>query len=502
MGAEDGFRQLIERRTAELRESIPADREAAVRAIVRAQEGIPRADPAPDIITGRQVPNLGGNRALQLSLTREGSGHTRNHATAAWAQWFLAQCDRLAEAEIVLTHCETGFMQLADSGEGAFDAWITTKLSPATWQEREGIDWWAKRLESRSEPLDDPASRVAAIAYQLAWPPDAVIGGRTAREWRDILIALLGVVQASRDQGKVAEVVSMSELASIVARTLDASVDDIEDALSAFTVSEESAHWHAAVPGVAAAPLIRTGPGRIVPSWYGLTTEPLLFLTRELRRRDPEGYHNAAHLREAAFRQDLYGLFADKRFVTSENRLRLRQDAGHLRTDIDAAIFDRKTGTLGLFELKSQDPFARSAAALARQRENLLYANRQISGVLDWIRRNGADEILKRLDPRAARTFRAHKVYPFVLARYLGPVGDGTQPDPRAAWGTWPQMMRILDAHPIDARDANPIASLHNRMGYGKPPTHDAAALGSRTIDLGEGRITVHPSYAVFQAGT
>lgn len=410
------------------------------------------------------------------------------------------ECNRLAEAQIVLTHCETGFMQIAGNNGGSFDAWITTKLTPASWLEREGIDRWAGWLERRHQPFDDPAARVAAMAYQLAWPHDAVIGGRTARDWRDILIALISMVQESRDQDTPAEPIAVTELATGIARALDASVGDIGDALTAFTVSSESAAWHAAVPGVAAAPLVSIGSGKVVPSWYGLTTEPLLFLTRELRRRDPEGYHNAAHLREAAFRDDLYALFADKRFVTSENRLRLRQDAGKLRTDIDAAVFDRKTGTLGLFELKSQDPFARSAAALARQRDNLLYANRQVSGVLDWIRRNGADEILKRLDPRAARTFRAHKVYPFVLGRYLGPVGDGTQPDSRAAWGTWPQVLRLLDEHPIDARDSNPIAALHSRIGTGKPPTHEAATLGARTIVLGEDRITVHPSYAAFQA--
>jgi hypothetical protein len=33
-----------------------------------------------------------------------------------------------------------------------------------------------------------------------------------------------------------------------------------------------------------------------------------------------------------------------------------------VRTDIDAVVFDRKSGTLGIFELKSQDPFARSSA--------------------------------------------------------------------------------------------------------------------------------------------
>ena len=108
---------------------------------------------------------------------------------------------------------------------------------------------------------------------------------------------------------------------------------------------------------------------------------------------------------------------------------------GDVRTDIDAVVFDRKTGTLGFFELKSQDPFARSTAELARQRDNVLYANRQISGVLAWLKRHGPDALLGRVDSRTAKTFRVQKVYPFVLGRYLAHFSDGPEPDRRAAWG-------------------------------------------------------------------
>jgi hypothetical protein len=243
----------------------------------------------------------------------------------------------------------------------------------------------------------------------------------------------------------------------------------IARAVAAFTVDDENAAYHAAVPGVAAAPLVRIAPDRLVLSLHGLTTEPLFFLTRELRRRDPQDYHNTAHLRETAFRQDLYALFEDKRFVTSQSRIVLRRDDHNARTDLDAVIFDRKTGTLGVFELKSQDPFARSTAELARQRETVLYANRQVSGSLDWMKRHGANELLNRVDQPTAKKFRAQKVYSFVLGRYLAHFNDGAEPDRRAAWGTWPQLLRLLDTQPIRPNDANPIASLFNRLSKDQP---------------------------------
>jgi hypothetical protein len=278
----------------------------------------------------------------------------------------------------------------------------------------------------------------------------------------------------------------------------------VTGAVTALTLDRENAAWHAAVPGVAAAPLIRIAPDRIVLSTHGLTTEPLLFLTRELRRRDAQDYHNASWLREVVFRQDLYSLFADKRFVTSAGRINLRRDAGNLRTDIDAVVFDRKTGTLGVFELKSQDPFVRSTAALARQRDSVLYANRQISGVLAWLKQHGGDDLLGRVDSRTAKRSRVHKVYPFVLGRYLAHFGngDGPEPDRRAAWGTWPQILRLLEQQPIRANDANPIASLFTRLTKDVPHIQVQGDSPPREITLGEARLTVYPSYTALKVAT
>jgi hypothetical protein len=226
----------------------------------------------------------------------------------------------------------------------------------------------------------------------------------------------------------------------------------------------------------------------------------LLFLTRELKRRDAQTYHNSAHLREAVFRKDLYALFEHKRFVTSAGRIELRRADGKIRTDIDAIVFDRKTGALGLFELKSQDPFARSTVELERQRDNGLYANRQISGVLDWLKRHGADELLGRVDTRTAKTFRVQKVFPFVLGRYLAHFSDGPEPDRRAAWGTWPQLLRLVDGQTVRAADTNPLASLHTRLTKDAPLIRPPAGGPAQEITIGAARLTVHPSYAAYQA--
>jgi hypothetical protein len=94
------------------------------------------------------------------------------------------------------------------------------------------------------------------------------------------------------------------------------------------------------------------------------------------------------------------------------------------------------------------------------------------------------------------------KVYPFVLGRYLAHFSDGPQPDRRAAWGTWPQLLRLLDGKPVSASDANPIASLFTRLTNDAPLIRPPAEVAPHEIAIDAARLIVHPSYAAFQAAT
>ncbi len=529
MSVQEQLRASIDHQQNRLRANVPPNRQAAIFALVHARDRLqPLASiELPDLVTGRRLTDLGGNKALQLCL-ESGDGvlpapASSSDASAGWGERFLQECGQLAQAELILAHSETGFMRMVDDGHGTFDAWIATKRMPTSWRERADFDWWASWLSKRYEPelhalrSQQPAApsngsgydahyrRLAGfylnmMSYQLGYPPDAIIGGCSVQTYRQVLKSLISWALQARDRGEALTPRSDQSLVAAIASGLAIDPEIISQAVAAFILDRDNAAYHAAVPGVAAAPLIRVGQDQLVWSVYGLTSEPLLFLTRELRRRDAEGYHNTAYLRETVFRQALYALFADKRFVTSAGRIALRRAAGDVRTDIDAVIFDRKTGTLGLFELKSQDPFARSIAELTRQRDNVLYANRQISGELDWVKRHGADEILARVDSRTAKTFRAQRVYPFVLGRYLAHFSDGPEPDHRAAWGTWPQVLRLLDGQPFGATDANPLASLFTRLTKDVPLIRPPAGETPQEIAIGATRLIVHPSYAAYQA--
>jgi hypothetical protein len=448
-------------------------------ALIRAIDDQPRPIPVSDLIAGCSLTAPGANLALAIALTADRHGESDPAA-------FLDRCNTLAMAELLVNYQESGFFRLVDEANGNFAAWIAGKRVPPGWRERADFDWWSAHTADRFD-------------LQLGYPPDAELGGCRVRDYRLLLNALIERTHRQRESGVSTAPDSERALIQELAQTLHWSVEATTNALGGFTVDRETVRYHAAVPGIAFPPLIRTAPDRIICSWQGLTGEPLLFLARELRRRDANAYNNSAVLREDVFRGDLYAQFSDRRFVTSARRIMLRRAAGDARTDIDAAIFDRKSGTLALFELKSQDPFARSPAELQRQRDSVLYANRQIAGALDWIKRHGPDEILHRIDPASAKTFRAQKVYPFVLGRFLAHFNDGAPPDPRAAWGTWPQLLRLLAAQPIRGNESNPIASLFNRLRGDPPNIEIPTTLPARRLDLGDTALTVYPSYAAYR---
>jgi hypothetical protein len=245
--------------------------------------------------------------------------------------------------------------------------------------------------------------------------------------------------------------------------------------------------------------LLRLNAQHLVWSLTGLLSEPFLFLARELKRRYSYEYHTASHVHEELFRQDLYQLFSDKRFVRSAGSIELRGVQGDLTTDVDALIFDRKTGALALFELKSQDLFAYSRQERIRQRDYFYNAGKQVLACVQWLNRNGANALLARLDPKLVKRLKVQKTYIFVLGRYLAHFFDGPEFDRRAAWGTWPQVLRLVNEVSFGAEDANPIQSLYDKLMKDTPLTPSSPVLDVEEITIGESTVYVYPDFKTYK---
>jgi hypothetical protein len=478
-------------RTADLIATIPTDRTAALRSLVRCIDDQPLFPPtfsSPDGVTGIPVVGLGNSRALQIVLESPAASSRSTPDIDTWATSFLDASQHLARAELVLTHTETGFLRLIADNLGRIEASIAQGNPPLRWRERADEAWWATWSETRfpvpeSPPLDRATALIEQRSLRYDLPINGIIAGVDLTLARRILAEL--VVIAAGDRSGVLD---RDRLVQRLAECSGANPTEVSATLDAVTLDPTNAAWHAAVPGITDPPLISLPDGNLVVSRRGTSCDPFRFLTRELRRRDPASYHSTAAGRETSFRADLYRLFSHRRFVTASGPIELRREQGSIRTDIDAAIFDRKTGTLALFELKTNEPFARSTAELLRTVENTRAAGRQVANILDWINRHGADEILNRIDRQAARSFRVQKVQAFVLGRHLV---EGTEK--RAVWATWPQLLRVLGNDAVTNLGGNPIATLAARLARNQPLVSPRAVREPLVIDLGDLRLRVSP---------
>jgi hypothetical protein len=537
----DRCRQVLEDSTAAIAATLPFGRARSLLALLRVGDAMAAlsGDTA-------QVARPGWNLALRLCLERpdeeDGDKPSDLALLADWAVQFLADCDQLALAGLALAQCALGHLQLQQRGPRTFVAWATSRRLSTEQRERADFDWWSAHLARQAAPrlaallgerdrmltlLDQDTApiptaardilgdagvehyyhqlgqaHVARFAGQHSYPADASIGGATFGQYTEILALMIGGLLREHDshlsEGEHAPT-PLDEQALIAALAAAQGADPaaIGRALQTLILDGDNAAYHSALPG-AAPPLIRLDAGRLFWSARGLLGEPFIFLTRELRRRHAQEYHNSAHLRERVFREDLYRLFGDKRFVLSAGRVELKR-SGAARTDLDALIFDRKTGTLGVFELKAQDPFARSVEERLRQRDYFFGANRQVSTVLEWVQRHGPDDLLSRFDERDARRFHVHKVYVFVLGRYLAHFAGGAEPDRRAAWGSWPQVLQITGDGSLDPGQRNPLGALFARLRNATSPTVPADA-ATKEIAVGDLHLRIFPSFADLRA--
>lgn len=500
----------------------------------------------------------GWQKALQLCFDSASDSPYVAHsvpdsALDDWADQVLLECDHLAAGEQVLAYCETGFMRMQQGGEQDFFAWIASKKMPTEWREREDLARWTKEFaqtyeRERQELAVEYASiqqqldvfaqkwqpemsayrttrvidryysrlgmvRVKSMGCHFLYPAHTLIGGCTVELYRNVLVALIGLALKHLDLCKafvaqhpsyplralLASPHAISALTGMLAEMLEVDGAAMGDVIDTFTISHENVSAHCSAGRMPEPPLLRLDEQHLVWSLAGLLGEPFLFLRRELRRRYSYEYHTASHAHEGIFRQDLYQLFSDKRFVRSAGSIVLRGVQGDLTTDVDALIFDRKSGALALFELKSQDPFAYARHERVRQRDNFYNAGKQVVACLQWLNRNGANALLARLDQTLVKRLKVHKTYIFVLGRYLAHFFDGPEFDRRAAWGTWPQVLRLMSRASSGAEDANPIQSLHNKLVKDRPLILSGPVLDVREITIGESSVYIYPDFQTYK---
>lgn len=212
--------------------------------------------------------------------------------------------------------------------------------------------------------------------------------------------------------------------------------DEADILLEVMGISPADAMHLQSIPDCPQALLIKGGDHCWHTPVFGGLNCPFPWMNRKLQRMFRPDWDRAVNLREAAFRDDVRALFPEPQpYPLREGRRML--------TDIDAAIFDRNTGSLALFQLKWQDSFETSMRERASRQNNL---NREGN---EWVEvvstyctgLSGAERAL-RLGLPEEFAANAKAMHLFVLTRNGARFSGGEAQDNRAAWFSWFDLLR------------------------------------------------------------
>lgn len=178
-------------------------------------------------------------------------------------------------------------------------------------------------------------------------------------------------------------------------------------------------------------------------SLVGAQLSPYNLLLRQLREQYSSDYFRNVDEREVKFREDLRWILPIKRVYFADKPIVL-QDKGKTATDIDALALVKRTGTLGVFQLKWQDPYGGDLRERRSRLTNLVpSANKWLLAVLDWIKENGANALVERARFEGEVPEVRHIVF-FVVGRYHCNFSQ-TPADRRAVWCSWAELLRAVD---------------------------------------------------------
>lgn len=256
-----------------------------------------------------------------------------------------------------------------------------------------------------------------------------------------------------------------------------------QQAIEAVTLTVENKNEHCSVAGNLITPtFIEIGKNKLLRPIWGSQSEPFLFLLRELRRRYRSDWDNAVNFREKVFRDDLYALFQSKRFHKLERNAVIKSD-GIVITDIDALIFDRQTGEVGIFQLKWQDYIGNSIRERESKKGNLLKTGNQwIERVFNWLSSTKIETIAQIFDINKNDVSQIKSFRVFMLGRNSGFFSGDWHPDTRAAWGIWHQVLRCISSLP---NYENPIESLFQELQKDSPLKKPSPEIDLQEVQVG-----------------
>lgn len=256
------------------------------------------------------------------------------------------------------------------------------------------------------------------------------------------------------------------EIYSSYSNYLGIDMDNMKKIFDLLIVSEDNIEEHIKEDKDFSPLFVKIGSRFVYRSIKGCLGAPVLFLHNELKKQYPKDYFRWINERELIFRNQLYQLFDSERFVKVKRNVELNTNG--IRTDIDAVLFDKKTKSLGLFQLKWQDKYAADLKARKSRISNFYpKAKEWIEKMIKWEAAVDTKEILSSLNIDDSNI---SNIYLFVIGRYNTHFSN-QETDERAAWGSWYHVVELT--HKIKTDFDDPIRELFFKLKFDSPRNKD-----------------------------
>jgi hypothetical protein len=272
--------------------------------------------------------------------------------------------------------------------------------------------------------------------------------------------------------------VPLAKKAEFIAGALDCEYSDAVNLLKPFVASAASVAPLATVFDAPAPFFIPVGQGYCASSVAAAIVAPYDLLLRRLKADFKDDWFRHVNARETTFREHLRWMLPVKR-VHFADKPAVLKDGGKTTTDLDAVALVKATGTLGIFQLKWQELFGGDLRERRSRMSNLMEkANQWVDRVLGWIGSHGTDALLRLCGFPQETMGTVNSVRLFVLGRYHVNFSGGIEADRRAAWSTWPELVRLVDQR---GSVPDPVLTLFDDMKAAHNSGGDAVLASSIT---------------------
>lgn len=344
-------------------------------------------------------------------------------------------------------------------------------------------DGWYINYSLDEELLDRSLRRLRQL--EPSWPeasalPDeAVVGGRTFRQWKDACcfaaaqglshlefctrlrttqkgVGLRNLMTRCRARGEVAQ--------EWHARGYEPLWADM--AMRSLALDEMSSQGWISRYDTPFPFYVSLGPDFVLAPSMSALMNPFVGMVRHLREQYRRDWDKAVSAREDRLRKEIAALLPAPRFKVSTSGVELKRPDGSILTDIDAAIMDRLHGTVALLQIKWHDVFSRSLRERESRRLNMLGAKDWIEKVHGWVADRDSAAVAHAIGFKNLSAGQSGPPVLVVMTRHAARFSGEASADPRSAWASWPEFARSVRECSPDADVLRIVANQHTPSEY------------------------------------